>query len=56
MMVRPISGVNISTLGLQKTNSLMQDTISKISSGSRIPFAAADAAGLAISEKTSGAN
>ncbi len=53
-MVRPISGVNISTLGLQKTNSLMQDTISKISSGSRIPFAAADAAGLAISEKLRG--
>ena len=53
-MVRPISGVNISTLGLQKTNSLMQDTISKISSGSRIPFASADAAGLAISEKLRG--
>ena len=32
----------------------MQDTISKISSGSRIPFAAADAAGLAISEKLRG--
>ncbi len=32
----------------------MQDTISKISSGSRIPFASADAAGLAISEKLRG--
>ena len=53
-MVRPISDVNISTLGLQKTNSLMKNTISKISSGSRIPFAAADAAGLAISEKFRG--
>ena len=53
-MVRPISDVNISTLGLQKTNSLMKDTISKISSGSRIPFAAADASGLAVSEKFRG--
>lgn len=32
----------------------MRGTISKISSGSRIPFAAADAAGLAISEKFRG--
>lgn len=32
----------------------MKNTISKISSGSRIPFAAADAAGLAISEKFRG--
>lgn len=54
VMVRPISDVNISTLGLQKTNSLMKDTISKISSGSRIPFAAADASGLAVSEKFRG--
>ncbi len=53
-MVRPISDVNISTLGLQKTNSLMKNTISKISSGSRIPFASADAAGLTISEKFRG--
>ena len=54
VMVRPISDVNISTLGLHKTNSLMKDTISKISSGSRIPFAAADASGLAVSEKFRG--
>ena len=32
----------------------MKNTISKISSGSRIPFAAADAAGLTISEKFRG--
>lgn len=32
----------------------MKDTISKISSGSRIPFAAADASGLAVSEKFRG--
>lgn len=53
-MVGPIGDVNISTLGLRKTNSLLQNTIAKISSGSRIPFAAADPTGLTVSEKFRG--
>jgi len=53
-MVGPIGDVNISTLGLRKTNSLLQNTIAKISSGSKIPFAANDPTGLSVSEKFRG--
>ena len=53
-MVGPIGDVNISTLGLRKTNSLLQNTIAKISSGSNIPFAANDPTGLSVSEKFRG--
>ena len=53
-MVGPIGGANNSLFGLKKANNLLQNTINKISSGSRIPFAAADAAGLTISEKFRG--
>ena len=56
-MVFPIGGGgfgNQNLFGIQKAKSLLSDTINRISSGNRIPFAAADPVGLTVSEKFRG--